>query len=162
MKDSKAANVYHFEDKWHVPFPAEKVWEVLSRPEDYPRWWRGVYLSAEPLEGSEGKRVAVVAKGRLPYKLRFTIETLRLEKPRLIEFRATGDFVTDVSRWRLEPDGEGTRVTLEWNPRVQKPLVKILSPILKPIFRWNHDWTMKRGERQIVEYLKNGGVGQIK
>ncbi|MGH7768309.1 MAG: SRPBCC family protein, partial [Candidatus Binatia bacterium] len=67
MKDRKSANVYHFEDRWHVQFPPERVWELLSRPEDYPRWWRGVYLSAEPLDGSEGKRVAVVAKGRLPY-----------------------------------------------------------------------------------------------
>jgi hypothetical protein len=24
---------------------------------------------------------------------------------------------------------------------------------LKPLFYWNHEWTMKRGERQIVEYL---------
>jgi len=159
VKDPHPANVYHFEDKWHVPFAAEKIWEALARPEDYPRWWRGVYLSAEPLAGSGGKRVAVVAKGRLPYKLRFTIETLRLEKPKLIEFKATGDFVTDVSRWRLEPDGAGTKVTLEWNPRVEKPLVKILSPILKPIFRWNHDWTMKRGERQIAEYLHKSGSG---
>jgi hypothetical protein len=99
--------------------------------------------------------VAVVAKGRLPYKLRFTIETLRTEKPSLIEFRATGDFVTDISRWVLKPEGEGTSVTLEWNPKVEKPLVKILSPILKPLFYWNHEWTMKRGRRQIVEYLKD-------
>ncbi len=161
MKDRNHANVYRFEDRWHVPFTAEKVWEVLSRPEDYPRWWRGVYLSAKPLDNS-GKRVAVVAKGRLPYKLRFTIETLRTEKPSLIEFRATGDFVTDVSRWVLKPEGEGTAVILEWNPRVEKPLVKFLSPILKPLFYWNHEWTMKRGQRQIVEYLKNGGGGQIK
>jgi hypothetical protein len=49
-------------------------------------------------------------------------------------------------------------VTLEWNPCVEKPLVKFLSPILKPLFYWNHEWTMKRGERQIVEYLKSGGV----
>jgi hypothetical protein len=34
---------------------------------------------------------------------------------------------------------------------VEKPLVTILSPLLKSIFRWNHDWTMKRGERQIAE-----------
>ena len=154
MKDRNHANVYRFEDCWRVPFSAEKVWEVLSRPEDYPRWWRGVYLSAKRLDNS-GKRVAIVAKGRLPYKLRFTIETLRTEKPSLIEFRATGDFVTDVSRWVLKPEGEGTSVTLEWNPKVEKPLVKILSPILKPLFYWNHEWTMKRGRRQIVEYLKD-------
>lgn len=53
-------------------------------------------------------------------------------------------------------------ISLEWNQRVEKPLIKILSALLKPIFRWNHEWTMKRGERQIVEYLKNGGGGQIK
>ena len=151
------ANVYHFEDHWYVPFPIEKVWEVLSRPEEYPTWWRGVYLSAEPLDGDMvakiGKRVAVVAKGWLPYKLRFTIETLTSEKPRLIEFKTTGDFVTDTSRWVLKPEGTGTAVTLEWNPRVEKPVVKLLTPLLKPLFRWNHDWTMKRGQRQIVEYM---------
>jgi uncharacterized protein YndB with AHSA1/START domain len=152
-----AGNAYHFEDRWYVPFGAEKIWDVLSRPEDYPRWWRGVYLSAEPLD-KDRKRVAVVARGWLPYKLRFTIETLRTEKPRLIEFRATGDFVTDVSRWVLKSEGRGPIVTLEWNPIVEKPLVKIFSPLLKPVFRWNHEWSMRMGERQIAEYLKNSRV----
>ena len=152
------AHVYHFEDHWSVPFPIEKVWEVLSQPEDYPQWWRGVYLSAEPLEAGaqDAKRVAVVARGWLPYKLRFTIQTLTLQKPELIEFKATGDFVTDVSRWVLKSEGNGTSVTLECNPRAEKPVVKLLSTILKPLFRWNHHWTMKRGQRQIAEYLRDG------
>ncbi|TMA13506.1 MAG: hypothetical protein E6J89_01120 [Deltaproteobacteria bacterium] len=152
------AHVYHFEDHWSVPFPIEKVWEVLSQPEDYPQWWRGVYLSAEPLEAEaqDAKRVAVVARGWLPYRLRFTIQTLTLQKPELIEFKATGDFVTDVSRWVLKSEGNRTSVTLEWNPRAEKLVVKLLSPILKPLFRWNHHWTMKRGQRQIVEYLRDG------
>jgi Polyketide cyclase / dehydrase and lipid transport len=148
------ANAYHFEDHWYVPFTIEQVWDVLARPEDYPRWWRGVYLSAKRLD-ADGKRVAVVARGLLPYKLRFTIESLKQEKPRLIEFRATGDFVTDVSRWILAPHTGGAAVTLEWNPRVEKPMVKFLSPVLKPVFRWNHEWTMRRGERQIAEYLRS-------
>jgi hypothetical protein len=46
--------------------------------------------------------------------------------------------------------------------RVQKLVVKFLSPILKPLFRWNHEWTMKRGERQIAEYLTKWGVGGTK
>jgi uncharacterized protein YndB with AHSA1/START domain len=149
-----ASNAYHFEDHWRVPYPAEQVWDVLARPEDYPLWWRGVYLSAMRLD-ADGRRVAVVARGLLPYKLRFTIESLKQEKPRLIEFRASGDFVTDVSRWIVTPAGDCSLVTLEWNPRVEKPLVKVLSPVLKPVFRWNHEWTMKRGERQIAEYLRS-------
>jgi uncharacterized protein YndB with AHSA1/START domain len=151
-----ASNAYHFEDHWHVPFPIEKVYDVLARPEEYPRWWRGVYLSATRLD-SEEKRVAVVARGLLPYKLRFTIESVTQEKPCLIAFRASGDFVTDLSRWLLEPRGGGTAVTLEWNPRVEKPIVKFLSPVLKPVFRWNHEWTMRRGEKMIAEFLRGGG-----
>ncbi len=157
------ANVYHFEDHWQVPFPIEEVWDVLSRPEQYPSWWRGVYLRAEPLDrgktGATGAPIAVIAKGFLPYRLRFKLETLRLEKPTLIEFRATGDFVTDVSRWVLEPAGSGTVVTLELNPRVEKPVIKLLSPPLKPLFRWNHNWTMKVGQRQIVQHLSTSRSG---
>lgn len=151
------ANVYHFEDHWYVPFPLEQVWDVLSRPEEYPTWWRGVYLSAKPLDGNQGseekKRVAVVATGWLPYKLRFVIETTALQKPHGVEFKASGDFITDGSRWTLRPQDQGTAVTLDWNPRVEKPVIRFLSPLLKPLFRWNHIWTMKRGERQIAEYL---------
>ena len=55
-------NAYHIEDHWCVPFPTEKVWDALAEPENYPRWWRGVYLSAKALD-KDGKRVAVVARG---------------------------------------------------------------------------------------------------
>ncbi len=151
------ANVYHFEDHWDIPFPIDIVWDVLSRPENYPIWWRRVYLSAVPLKGERreaiGSRVAVVARGWLPYKLRFIIETVSLQKPTLIEFRAEGDFVTDSSRWILKPVGPGTTVLLQWNPRVEKPVIKLLSPVLKPLFRWNHCWTMKVGQRHIIDYL---------
>jgi hypothetical protein len=152
------SNKYHFEDYWKVPFPIQDVWEVLARPREFPVWWQGVYLSAVPVDDlgevpKVGGRVVAVARGWLPYKLRFTIETTALEKPRLIAFRASGDFETDDSRWVLTPDGEGTRVLLDWNPIVEKPLVKMLSPILKPLFRWNHNWTMIRGQRQIIDYM---------
>jgi hypothetical protein len=157
------SNKYHFEDHWDVPFPIQDVWEVLSRQREFPVWWQGVYLSAKPLNGSNGEpkvgsRIAAVARGWLPYKLRFTIETVALEKPRLIVFRASGDFETDDSRWILTPKGTGTHVVLDWNPIVEKPIVKFFSPILKPLFRWNHNWTMVRGQRQIVEYMAKGMI----
>jgi hypothetical protein len=153
-----ASNKYHFEDHWDVPFPIEDVWEVLSRSRDFPLWWQGVYLSVEPLNdsGNEpkvGARFAAVARGWLPYRLRFTLETIALQKPSLIVFKANGDFETDASRWILTPKAGGTHVVLDWNPIVEKPVVKLLSPILKPIFRWNHHWTMVRGQRQIIEYM---------
>jgi hypothetical protein len=152
-----SSNRYHFEDHWEVPYPLDEVWTVLSRPREFLVWWRGVYLSVEPLDDSTGPkvgaRVAAVARGWLPYKLRFTIETTKLEKPHLIAFKATGDFETDESRGLLTTNGSGTHVVLDWNPIVEKPVVKFLSLLLKPVFRWNHNWTMVRGQRQIIEHL---------
>ncbi|MBM4405277.1 MAG: hypothetical protein FJ039_03715 [Chloroflexi bacterium] len=150
-------NSYHFEDHWFVPFPPDEVWRVLSRAEDFPLWWRGVYLTAKARNGEKEPRVGalvdVTARGFLPYKLRFTIESTALERPRLIQFKATGDFVTDASRWIVEPAPGGSRVTLDWNPRVEKGVVKYFSPLLRPLFRANHNWTMRRGQRQIVEFM---------
>src|SRR4030095_1052013 len=108
----------------------------------------GVYLSATKV-GED--RIVAVARGWLPYKLRFVIETIRRDKPTLIEFRAGGDFRTDSSRWILRPEGSGTHVILDWNPIVDKPIVRFFSPVLKPLFEWNHHWTMRRGEVQIAE-----------
>src|ERR1043165_7860637 len=111
------ANLYHFEDHWFIPKPIDEVYAVLDKPLEYPKWWHDVYLSAEKVGES---RVAVVAKGRLPYKLRFTIETVKRVKPTLIEFKASGDFRTDASRWILKERGGQTEVILDWNPIVEK------------------------------------------
>jgi len=148
------ANQYHFEDHWQVPYPIEQVWDVLADPEKFPVWWQGVYLSTT----KTGKdRIDAVARGWLPYKLRFEIETIRRDKPILIEFKARGDFRTDSSKWILRPEGSGTHVILDWNPIVEKPVVRLFSPILKPLFEWNHHWTMRRGESQIANYMKRRG-----
>ena len=129
------ANVYNFVDRWSVDAPADAVWDLLAKPATYPDWWRGVYLDAKPINGDElrvGARCAVVARGWLPYKLRFTVETTALDRPKLIEFSATGDFETDASRWHVKDDHGRTRVTLEWSPLAIKPIVRLLSPLLKP------------------------------
>ena len=64
------------------------------------------------------------------------------------------DFSTDSSKWILHTEEGGTKVMLDWNPRVDKPVVKLLSPVLKPVFEWNHHWAMNLGEKQLAEYLQ--------
>jgi Polyketide cyclase / dehydrase and lipid transport len=148
------ASAYHFEDHWKIWHPIDAVWDVLATPINFPDWWQGVYLQATALDSAE-RHVAVLTKGWLPYKLRWKIETIRMEKPNLIEFRASGDFSTDSSKWLLRAEGSATLITLDWNPKVEKPIVKLLSPVLKPVFEWNHHWAMNRGEKQLAEYLSN-------
>jgi hypothetical protein len=49
----------------------------------------------------------------------------------------------------FEPAEGGTKAIFDFRPRVEKPGVKQLSPILKPLFRWNHRRAMTLGERGV-------------
>ena len=63
----------------------EDVYDVLSRGELLPQWWRGVYLEAEPLQtpgpAKVGDRVRARARGALPYELNFVLGGGRTDAP---------------------------------------------------------------------------------
>jgi uncharacterized protein YndB with AHSA1/START domain len=145
---------YRFLDRWLVPHPIEAVYDTVGEPARYPEWWGDVFLTAEGDSGppEPGKRITVKARGYLPYKLRFTMECLEAERPTRIRSRLSGDF-EGTGEWRLYDDGEVTRVELDWRPVVNKTGVKQLTPALRPLFRSNHAWTMRRGQERILERL---------
>lgn len=149
-------NEYLFVEQWAVPghTPAE-VYAVLSQAMLLPEWWKDVYLEATPLDGDDvrvGARAKVKARGFLPYTLTFLLTATALEPDRLVETKAEGDF-DGVWRAEITPSPNGSIVNITWRTIVNKPLVKLLSPVLRPLFRKNHDWTTIRGEAGIRDYL---------
>ena len=91
-------------------------------------------------------------KAYLPYKVNFVLEVIEAERPRRILSRLSKDF-DGTGEWTLEATAEGTVATLDWRPSVNHALIRHLTPVLRPLFRSNHNWAMRRGERQIREYL---------
>jgi hypothetical protein len=157
MAFNMPVNHYRFVEHWDIPDATpDEVYAVLSDARLLPRWWVGVYLTAEALgDGDDprvGDRARVTARGFLPYKLNFVLEATALAPGRLVETRAVGDFV-GVWRGALSPTAAGTRVDIDWTVTVEKPLVRFLSPLLKPIFVRNHNWTTLRGEAGLRAYL---------
>jgi hypothetical protein len=146
---------YHFVDHWFVPAPVEEVYDVIGEPLEYPRCWGDVFLEmgGDPGPPRPGRHTTI-----LPYRLRFESNVVAAERPRSIEMTLSGDFEGGGS-WNFEAAEGGTRAVLNWRPVVNKPLVKNLTPVLRPLFRANHTWTMKRGERHIAEYLKSRARG---
>ena len=145
---------YRFLDEWRLPADVERVYDLVGRPLDYPRWWGKVFLAADGDSGepAPGKTIAVEARGFLPYKLHFTLTTLEVDRPYRIHSRLDGDF-EGTGTWLLSTDEAGTRAQLDWRPSVQKAGVKQLSPVLRPLFRANHDWTMRRGQESALRVL---------
>ena len=44
-------------------------------------------------------------------------------------------------------------MVLDFRPRVNKAGVRQLTPLLRPVFRSNHGWAMRRGQKRIAERL---------
>ena len=152
-----AAHDYHFREHWTIPaYTPAQVYRVLANASLLPQWWSGVYLEATPLAAYTapvvGAKVQARARGYLPYTLTFELEALTLEPGRCVRARARGDF-EGVWHATLIPTPEGTRVELDWHVRVHMRLIRWLSPLLRPLFAWNHRWTTPRGERGMIAYL---------
>ncbi len=151
-------NDYRFIDRWRVEGNAEEVADILDDALSLPRWWPSVYFEVQELEpGGEhgvGKLISLRAGGWLPYTLRINFRTVESRYPFGFSMDATGD-LQGQGIWAFEQDGAFVTVTYDWTVRADKPIVDKLSFLLKPVFRSNHNWTMRRGEESLkLELLR--------
>jgi uncharacterized protein YndB with AHSA1/START domain len=145
---------YRFLDRWVVPAPIDRVYDAIGDVLGYERWWTDFVIRATGDEAPPevGKKNELLVKAYLPYKVNFGLEVVEAEPPRRILSRLSKDF-GGSGEWTLgETDGV-TTATLDWRPSVNHALIRWLTPVLRPLFRSNHTWAMRRGERQIREYL---------
>jgi len=151
-----AANEYHFITRWRLEGTAHEVSAVLDDATDLVRWWPDVYLDVEQLEAGDadgiGKVFHLYTKGWLPYRLRWRFRVVESRKPYGWTLEAWGDFV-GRGVWTFEEDGPYVDAVYDWKIRADKPLLRHLSFLLKPIFAANHRWAMARGEERLRREL---------
>jgi Polyketide cyclase / dehydrase and lipid transport len=147
-----ASNDYRFFTRWRVRSTVQEVSEILGDASDLARWWPSVYLEVEVLEPGDargiGKVAALYTKGWLPYTLRWKFRVTASDAPRGFSLEAFGDFV-GRGVWTFTQDGEMVNVTYDWSIRADKPVLKYLSFLMKPLFSANHRWAMARGEESL-------------
>ena len=150
------SNEYQFITEWDLDAPIEEVFDVIENGSEFPRWWPEVYLDARAEKKGrpdrKGDKLHLHTKGWLPYTLRWTAEVIESSPPIRLEFAATGDFV-GRGIWTLTNSGPKTHARFDWSILAEKPLLRRLSFIFKPIFSWNHQWAMARGRERITEEL---------
>ena len=143
---------YEFVTRWRVEGTLEEVASTLGDSSGLKRWWPSVYLDVRELrpgnERGEGKEVELYTKGWLPYTLRWNFRVTEVRWPHRIAIEAWGDFV-GTGVWTLAQDGRRVDVTYEWHIRAEKPLLRRLSLLLRPVFEANHRWAMARGEESL-------------
>ena len=147
------SNDYVFVTRWRVEGTCGEVADILGDPLSLPDWWPSVYLDVRQLEPPDarglGRRVALITKGWLPYRLRWEFQVVDSRYPHGFTIVATGDF-DGRGVWSFAQDGAVVDVTYDWRLRAEKPLLRALSFLLKPLFEGNHRWAMAQGERSLT------------
>ncbi|MSO41101.1 MAG: hypothetical protein EXQ70_04285 [Solirubrobacterales bacterium] len=135
--------------------PQEAVFDALADSRTYPDWWKPVYMEVtgdcEPAVGCTTKQHF---KGRLPYTLKTTSEIVSYERPNRFEVKVVGD-LSGSGKWTLTPNADGTaHIRFDWIVYADRPLLRILTPIARPIFRYNHNWSAARAKEGLEPYLR--------
>ncbi|MGW0517797.1 hypothetical protein [Crossiella sp. NPDC003009] len=145
-------NDYEFHTHWSVPGTVAEVADVLFDPTDLPRWWPSVYIDVRKgAEGDErgiGSAFDLYTTGWLPYTLRWRMRVDSHDQPHTSSFSAAGDLIGG-GQWRLSQHGDRVSVDFQWRVRADKPLLRLASPLLKPVFSANHNWAMAKGLRSL-------------
>jgi Polyketide cyclase / dehydrase and lipid transport len=151
------ADEYQFVTQWRLPGTPEQVSDLLDDTDTLIRIWPSLYTRATVVEpGGEngiGRVLTVETRGHLPYTLRWSFRVTKSRHPYGYSIEAWGDMV-GRGVWTFERDGDATWVTYDWRVRTEKPLLKLLSPILKPLFSANHDQVMADGEAALCAELE--------
>jgi hypothetical protein len=138
----------HIPTLWRFQGSTAHVYDLLSRPEDFVRWWPEVYLAVREVRPGDahgvGRIVDLHTEGKLPYTLRWQAEVVAASRPRSISIRARGD-LDGRGEWSLTQDGDWVDAHYHWTVFVRKPWMVALAPLLRPIFIANHLWAMQRG-----------------
>jgi uncharacterized protein YndB with AHSA1/START domain len=148
------AREYVFADEWEVDAPVVAVFDALADGRTYPEWWTPVYIDTET-DGPPalGRTSQQHFKGRLPYHLRTQSTITRFEPPLVVGAEVVGD-LRGTGLWTLTPHDSGTHVRFDWRVHADKPILRLFTPLLRPLFRWNHAWAIARAQEGLEPYAR--------
>jgi len=140
---------YEIVSHWRVDGDIDEVFAVLTDAQAMPRWWPQAYTAVSAVAPGDadgrGRVSDIVTRGFLPYDVKWRLTVVDIEPPTTIRIVAEGD-LSGEGEWRLNQDGETVTLSYTWRVRVEKPWMRRLEFLLKPLFAVNHKYVMRRGE----------------
>jgi hypothetical protein len=146
---------YEFVTHWEFDAPVERVWDEIYHSERWPEWWkavREVVLIAPGDSSGVGAIRKFTWRGALPYRLSFETTTTRVEPYRRLEGVASGE-LSGNGCWYFTSNNSKTQVRYDWKVEASKWWMRLLRPIARPIFEWNHDVVMRWGLEGLTRRL---------
>ena len=144
--------------KWNIPVPIEHCWFCLLDTNSWPDWWPYV-ANVEQIKAGDDIGVGNIYRYYwhtcLPYHLWVDIEVTELIPFQKIIYTATGD-LQGHGACHFTQTGDTTVIHFDWHVATNKPWMNILAGIAHPVFIWNHQRVMKKGEQSLIQRLNSG------
>jgi uncharacterized protein YndB with AHSA1/START domain len=146
---------YGLVTNWHFEAPIDEVWQALSATDRYHEWWPSIVESRNLTPGVTGVGATSerVIRGRLPYRLRYRTTVTYVDPLRELGFVAEGD-LSGNGKFVFSDSPRGTRVLFHWNVQATRWWMRLLSPVLRPVFAWNQRQAMAEGEQGLARWLE--------
>lgn len=156
---------YEFVTRWCFEASPDLVYDLLSEPLDYPKWMKR--LSIQVTSVSKGNTLGIGREDHyelrafLPYTLRWNLKCTQAERSCRFLSVASGD-MEGTGEWTFQPRGNKVDVAFYWKVGVRKPFLRYFSGLLKPVFEWNHNWVMRRWEKDLqMELIRKKEIKSI-
>jgi Polyketide cyclase / dehydrase and lipid transport len=141
---------FTFDRRWSFAIPPDELWAILSRTDEYPRWWS--WLREFDADGlHDGAIARCVIRAPLPYALRFTVHVEEAVKSERVDTVIRGD-LEGPARLEIEPAGAGgCRARLAWSLELRDAVLRRLAVVGRPAMAWAHDRVVASGLRQFEQ-----------
>ena len=83
-----------------------------------------------------------------------TSKIVRYEPPREFEVAVDGD-LSGRGVWTVTPNGDGVYVRFDWRVNAGRTLLRLLTPVLRPLFRANHNYAIARAKAGLEPYANS-------
>jgi len=130
------------------------VFDALSDSRTYPEWFHLPHIQVQ-VDGppEAGTRTRARFKGKLPLTFEVTSRIVRINPPQDFELEVEGD-LGGRAVWTLTPQNGKVLVRFDWRSYPQRRLLRYLTPVLLPLFRWNHHMAMRQAKRNLEPYVR--------
>ena len=149
------ATDYNFLTIWKFNAPLEKVYHAIHDADSYHLWWKG-QSKVETIKKGNAFGVGAIKKFKtrsvLPYSLTYTGTVLEVEPLKKVVGTTTGE-LEGRGTWVFEEETGITVVKYYWVVKTNSLVMNLLTPVLKPVFEWNHDVVMRWGGEGLAKYL---------
>ncbi|MGO9752830.1 MAG: SRPBCC family protein [Solirubrobacteraceae bacterium] len=103
----------------------------------------------ERFEVLSGAMKLVLAGSEHELRTGQVMEVTELDRPRIVSGEVQGD-LRGRGTWTLTPSPEGTHVRFDWRVYADRPLLRALTPLLRPLLRYNHNWAIARARPRTI------------